>query len=178
VDAVIWRRLAAVLNHALDNKPNMRIKIVVLRGGNREDDWTLSAEMHDAIEAVHRGRSELVPYTTDLQDTLSSIASCDAFIATRYHAGVLAYLAGCNLLFLAYHRKVYDLAREIGLSDSACVTPTEDLAENDLMKKISHLIEGRDLYRARLPVSEAARRAWINIQTLGDTHERAYAASR
>ena len=178
VDSIIWRRLASVVNRALDNKPNMRIKIVVLRGGNREDDWTLSAEMHAALEAIHPGRSELVPYTPDLQNTLRSIASCDAFIATRYHAGVLAYLAGCNLLFLAYHRKVYDLAREIRLSDAACVTPSETLSESDLMEKINHLTEGSDLFRARLPVSEAARRAWINIQTLGEIHQRSYAASR
>ena len=169
VEAVFWRRLAVALNRNLDDRPNMRIRIVVLRGGNREADWMLSKELHEAITSAHPGRSELVPYTAETRETLSTIAACDSFVATRYHAGVLAYLAGCSLLFFAYHRKVCDLAREIGLSESACLTPCENISEVVLREKINHLMDAKDSYRARLPVAEAARRSWLNIQTLGET---------
>ncbi len=166
VEAVFWRRLAAVVIRALDDRPKMRVRVVVFRGGNYEDDWTLSRELHDTLARAHPGRLELVPYSPEPRHMLSKVAECDAFLATRYHSGVLAYLAGCSLLFFDYHRKVRDLAREIGLSDAACITPSEDLHEQVLEEKVNGLLEGNDAYRARLPVSDAMRRACLNVQTL------------
>jgi len=171
VEAAFWRRLASALSKTLEDRPGLTVKVVVLRGGNREADTTLSHDLYQAIENAHPGRSELIPYSRDPREILGSIAACDAFVATRYHAGLLAYLAGCNLLFFAYHRKVCDLAREIGLSESACMKPSEKLPEEVLYEKLNQLIDGQDPYQAQLPVGDAIRRAWLNIQALGGATE-------
>ena len=47
-----------------------------------------------------------------------AIGACDWFIAAKYHAAVAAYLAGADLAVIPYHRKLYDLADEIGLPES------------------------------------------------------------
>ena len=171
VDSVVWRRLAAVLNRTLDKRPDLRLKVMVWRGGSREDDGALSKELHEAVSLVHPARAELVPYSSQPEETLRRVAECDAFIATRYHAGVFAYLAGCRLLFFAYHRKVRDLAREIGLADGACLPLAADLREEVLEEKMGGLMEGSEAFRARLPVPVAARRAWLNIQALEDVQQ-------
>ena len=43
---------------------------------------------------------------------------------------------------------------------------SEDLREQVLQEKVNGLLEGNDAYRARLPVSDAMRRACLNVQTL------------
>jgi polysaccharide pyruvyl transferase WcaK-like protein len=166
VEAVFWRRLAVVLNRAMNDRPGMRIRVMVFRGGNWEDDWALSQELYDTLAAAHPERAELVRFSPEPRETLRKVAECDAFVATRYHSGVLAYLAGCRLLFFAYHRKVLDLAREIGLPDAACITPSEDFPEADLDDRICRLLDGDDVYRARLPLADAMRRAELNLQPL------------
>lgn len=163
VDALIWARLASALNRIIDRNPELRLKVIVLRGGHREDDQAVSAEVHRIVERSHPGRCDLVPYNPEPLITLRRISECDAFIATRFHAGVLAYVAGCRLLFLEYHRKVRDLAREIGLDDEACISLSEDVNEDSLAGKLGSLIEGHNTFRATLPVREAFDRALLNI---------------
>ncbi len=165
-DSALWNRLAAALIGTLSTNPSVRVRILVIRGGEREADWELSRKLHSAISSVHPGRSEIVPYHPDPTTTLRRIAECDAFIATRYHAGVLAYLAGCPLLLIAYHRKVRDLAKEIGLSSEACLDVAEEIDGNLLVDRVSRMMEGDNAFRARLPVSQAAQRAWLNIRAL------------
>lgn len=163
VDAFFWKRLAKALNQIMDQSPELRVKVVVLRGGHREDDQAISLMVHRLVEADHPGRCDIVPYNPEPIVTLRSIAECDAFIATRFHAGVLAYAAGCRLLFLEYHRKVRDLAREIGLADDACVSLSKETDEQDLTRKLKALIEGHNLFRATLPLRAAIDRALLNI---------------
>lgn len=165
-DTVLWSRLSKVLIKTLNANPAVRIRILVIRGGDREDDWEVSRKLHSAISSVHPGRCVIVPYHPDPAATLGRIAECNAFIATRYHAGVLAYLAECPLLLIAYHRKVRDLAKEIGLSSEACINVAEEVDADLLMDKISRMLEGDTAFRAQLPVSQAAQRAWLNIRAL------------
>lgn len=165
-DVVFWNRLASALIETLHRNPDLRVRVMVIRGGDREDDWTLSRKLHTAISRVYPGRSEMVPYHPNPNVTLRSIGECDAFIATRYHAGVLAYLSGCPLLLIAYHRKVRDLAGEIGLPDEACISIAEDATVNLFVGRINRMLEGDGAFRARLSVPVAAQRAWVNIRTL------------
>lgn len=175
VDAVLWRRLAGAVNRILDENQNLRVKVLVIRGGNHEDDRAISAQLHDTIRKSHPGRSDLVPYTPEPTETLRRIAECDAVVATRYHAGVLAYLAHRPLLLLAYHRKVRDLAREIGLSDEACISLAEDVDERLLRERLNRMMAGEEAFRAHLPVQDAEHRAALNLRLLnghadGDLH--------
>jgi polysaccharide pyruvyl transferase WcaK-like protein len=162
-DEVIWRRLAWAVNRTLDENPLLRVRVMVLRGGNREDDESVSGQMHRAITSIHPGRSELIPYHPEPTVTWQRIAECDAFVATRYHAGVLAYLAECRLLLLEYHRKVRDLAAEIGLAEKACLRISEQVDEELLVTRIRALTRGDEAFRARLPVPSAAQRALRNL---------------
>lgn len=163
---VFWNRLTSALIETLRRNPALRTRVMVIRGGDRENDWQLSRKLHTAISRAHPGRSELVPYHPDPKVTLRSIGECDAFIATRYHAGVLAYLSRRPLLLIAYHRKVRDLAGEIGLPDEACVSIAEGGTEDLFVERIGRMLEGDGVFRAQLSVPVAAQRAWLNIRAL------------
>ena len=165
LDSVIWQRLAGALSRVLGENRNLRVKVLVLRGGGREDDLAVSSQVYRALIAQYPGRADLVPYQPDPNETLRKIAECDAFVGTRYHAGVLAYLAGCRLLLVAYHRKVRDLAKEIGLSGEACIDLSDCVEENLLFDRLKRITTGDETFRARMPVHDAMQRAILNIRT-------------
>ncbi len=166
VDSVVWRSLADALIRTLDENPGLRVKIIIFRGGDREDDQAVSQNLYTAISSARPGRVELIPFQPEPAAMLQKISECDAFVATRYHSGVLAYLASCRMLFLAYHRKVQDLAQEIGLPEEACLSVAEAVDEERLAGALRDMVHGNKAYRAPLPLGDATARAALSVQSL------------
>ncbi len=166
IDSLLRKHLASALKRALENYPELQLKIMVIRGGTREDDTAVSMELHQDISGSYPGRSRVIPYHADPAETVREIVECDAVVATRYHACVLAYLAGCRLFFIAYHRKVHDLAGEIGLSDDACIEMTHNVTEEQIARQLDRLVAGEGAFQARLPVTDAEQRAQLSIRAL------------
>ena len=142
----------------------MRFRIVVFRGGDREDDQRLSRRLHDRLEgALGAGRVEWCPFVADPRAMLSALAGCGSVIATRYHAALMGYASGCRLLFLPYHRKLNDLAEEIGLPAEACVEFRQREAWSRLGPRLRAFVAGEDGFVAGLPVREARQLAEKNF---------------
>lgn len=151
----------------LRDKP-LRLRIFIFRGGDRESDEELSYKFYQNL--LSNGVAvELFPYNANPLTTLEKVAECKYFIATRYHSAVFGYLAGCKLLFLAYHRKVADLADEIGLPSYAVINIRDKISEDILCFCLKELISGDRIYEASLPVKEAVERAKLNFRFLGIT---------
>lgn len=148
----------------LKNKP-LRLRIFVFRGGDRESDEKLSHEFYQNL-LLNGVNVELFPYDGNPLNTLEKVAECEYFIAMRYHSAVFGYLAGCKLLFLAYHRKVADLADEIGLPSHAVIGMSSEISEDLLYSRLKSLIADDKSHEATLPVNEAVERAKLNFKFL------------
>lgn len=159
-------RLTAALVTMLRRQHDLSVRIFVIRGGAREADAAQSQRVFEALTQVDPARVRLVPYDADPFATFSRIAECQAFVAMRFHAAVLAYLGRCRLLLLAYHRKVRDLAREVDLPAPACIDLDQQAAVDALERRLCELVGGAVDYKPRLPVAEAVRRAVVNIEVL------------
>jgi polysaccharide pyruvyl transferase WcaK-like protein len=70
-----------------------------------------------------------------------SIGECDLFVASRYHGAVLAYLMDVPLVILPYHRKLKDLAGEIGIPDLAIIS--EGDTPGTIQARLQGVLEGR-----------------------------------
>jgi polysaccharide pyruvyl transferase WcaK-like protein len=92
-------------------------------------------------------------------EALGAFAGLDRLIATRYHALVLGYLAGCPLLVVAYDEKCMSFAEQIGLPGEALIEPTILLDEHALARSIGGLVDDPSGHTASLPVSVAATTA-------------------
>jgi len=149
----------------LKDKP-LRLRIFIFRGGDRESDVNLSYEFYQDL-LLHGVAVELLPYDANPLNTLEKVAECEYFIATRYHSALFGYLAGCKLLFFAYHRKVADLADEIGLPSHAVINIRDEISEDILYPYLKGLISGDRIYEASLSVNEAVERAKLNFRLLG-----------
>jgi polysaccharide pyruvyl transferase WcaK-like protein len=161
-----WGQMVHALADVFSVSQDLRVRVFVMGTEKRQDDTHISARIHDALSSVDPTRVQLVAYQSNPLDTLVKMAECRAFIATRFHAALLAYLAGCDLFLVAYHRKLNDLANELRLSQQACVPVSSDISEAILRAKIAELIRGAPWSRPRLPVQEAVRRACLNIDVL------------
>lgn len=170
-DATYWSRFVSALEDIYSHHLSLHIRVFVFRGGNREDDKAISQQVVKSLQAIDPDRIELVPYFDDPIKTLQAAQACSSFIASRFHAGVLAYLAGCRLLLLAYHRKVRDLASEIDLSPNACLPVSPDVSEAEVQQSIEWLLGGDPGYNARLPVKQARERAMRSIEMMLGNYE-------
>lgn len=166
VDAIFWDRFGDSLATLLTQRPEVRVRLFIMRGGTHDDDTALTARVYARLREINPTRVDVIAYEADPTTTLRKIGECQAFIATRFHSGVLAYLSRCHLLFLTYHRKVLDLAKEIGLSPHACIELCDSVTEEDLLNRMSALLDGEPGHRPTLPVSEALRRARLNLEVL------------
>ena len=154
--------LAGGLGQLLATRHDVCVKVVVIRGGERESDIELSQLLVEAL-SKYRDRVKLHPYSHDPEDCAREFRSSYAACVMRYHAGLLAYLAGCRLLLLPYHRKLVDLGCELGLSPSAC-PPLHSLTASVLAKHLSELISAESAeYAATLPIRTARELALRNI---------------
>jgi polysaccharide pyruvyl transferase WcaK-like protein len=164
---VFWDRFLNAIRSIFQSDPTLQLRIFVIRGGERESDIGLSNHLFESLALVDPGRIELIPYNPDPTATLKKIGECDAFIATRFHSGVLAYLAGCNLLFVAYHRKLIDLAREIGLVENAWMSMSPEMSESLIQTRIQDLLDDPSpRYQPTLLVQEAVKRSRKNVEVL------------
>ena len=114
-NTTFWQELGEELRERLLQNPQLKVRIFVFRGGDRETDCQVAEELKRSLDAEARERVALVPYTSDLQELYRELARCRWFIAARYHSLLLAACCGCQVLPVAYHRKVVDLADDLGL---------------------------------------------------------------
>jgi polysaccharide pyruvyl transferase WcaK-like protein len=99
---------------------------VALFGTDRPDAASV-AECHAIAAAQLTGdeRPRLRAVTTDgVAPLMALLAACDAVVAARFHAVLLAHVVGCPVLAISHERKVATLMSELG-HDAYCV-PIDD----------------------------------------------------
>lgn len=162
VNQQFWQRTFTALADLLATHPMLRIRIFVIRGGKREDDFALSTQLYRTLIGVDAARVEIIPYLPDPTLTLRKMRECQSMLATRFHAGVLGYLAGCRLGLIVYHRKLTDLANEIGLDRAACLALDADISTAQIREHGHALITGDARFEPHLPRSTAIARSRFN----------------
>lgn len=98
-------------------KIDLHVKLFVLRGGHKESDLHLTNSLFDCLSRVDSSRVELIDFTYDLKFFIDKISLCKYFIATRFHSAILAYLCGCSISIIPYHKKLLSFAKEINAED-------------------------------------------------------------
>ena len=166
-DRQFWERFIAALSGVMEEKPALHVRVFIFRGGSRESDVELSTRLYQRLILVDPSRVELIKYHSDPRQTFRMVAECGAFIATRYHSAVLAYVGGCRLLLVPYHSKVRDMAEEIGLPHQALLSLEMD--KEEIRERILQLLGKRDkAFHPSLPREEAIEKARENIVALAE----------
>ncbi len=156
-----WETFFSSMEAIFREQESLVVHIFVFRGGDRECDVPLSEELCRRLSAHDPNRVLLVDYGSDFSDLSRHIYNCRAFISTRFHASLLAYLCGCRLLFIPYQRKVMDLASEIGLSHRNILSFSDEISGAKITEVIRKLVLERAWPRPTRTVVEAVSRAKV-----------------
>lgn len=118
----------------------------------------------DRDDAVHRAVAErmLSPATfasPDVRTVVGEVASCEAVVAMRYHAGVAALLGGRPAVLIGYSPKVPSLAREVpggmsGLAWDRVGLEALPRALEAVLDRGEAVVEGRARLRVREQVND------------------------
>ena len=118
-DEAFWGGVGETLAAQLAQDTDLQVKIFKFRAGERESDSAVVEQLLVTLRAVAADRVSLVAYQPDPAAMFEEVRSCTHFMSARFHGAMFGWLAGCRLLFVPYHRKVSDLAAEIGLDEHA-----------------------------------------------------------
>lgn len=163
---VYWESLAAVLRERLEKDHKLRVRIFVLSGGGtiEHDDEGVAKMLTDNLALAAPERIELVTYDgCNIWAIVRSIAECRYFIAARYHAAMVAYLAGCYLAVVPYNRKVSDLALQIGLNKRAILSIEQPLEQAEWMEILDGMFRNSKDFLPQLSPESARTQAIMAI---------------
>ena len=112
------------------------------------------AEMHDRLARIDPDRVSMTQYTST-RKTLEAIASCDLFMAARYHSVITAGLFGIPMIVAPYDRKVVDAALQIGLEKHAIMMPTSQETLSDMTSRIDEILYSPERFTPAMDRQEA-----------------------
>ncbi|MEX2658148.1 MAG: polysaccharide pyruvyl transferase family protein [Acidimicrobiales bacterium] len=121
----------------------------------------LQADRDDAVhrEVADRMRSPVTFDVPDVHTVVDEVASCQAVVAMRYHAGIAALLGGRPAVLIGYSPKVPSLAAEVpggmaGLAwDEASLAGLPAAVER-VLDRGEAVVEGRERLREREQVND------------------------
>lgn len=166
LDRELWARFSTALETVFRRHTTLCVRLFEIRGGNREADSELTSTLAAILRRVDPARVHSHAYRDDPRATLADISACTHFAATRFHAGVLAYLARCEILLLSYHEKVTALANTVGLPAEAVIALDRLPTSGEFENRLERLLSDDKLFRAALPLSEARRMALVSASPL------------
>jgi len=106
----------------------------------------------------NRDLVSIVPYTPDPQEALANVSECTAFVAMKYHASLLAYVAELPLLVIAYHPKCESFANEVGLAKVA-VASLQEILDGTVEIRLNMLATNATDFASTLELATARARA-------------------
>ncbi|WBL41237.1 polysaccharide pyruvyl transferase family protein [Algoriphagus halophytocola] len=159
------------IDKAMKANKDLKVKIFIIRGGDRESDVKISNFLFERlVEIFGESRVLLSEFNYNPIVTLNEIAECKGgFIASRYHSAMLGYISSLPLLFLAYHRKLEDLAFDVKLDHDACVPLSHRILRTDKIKNsIYELSIGDQRFIAAVNPEVMVKKSLENIHLLED----------
>lgn len=153
-----WSELADALGE-FASKTDSRIRLFALFTGYAvpSDEATCRAMAKRLPRCVDR---HISLYPGSIKNTLEEFAECDVVISARYHGLLAAFMSGCRIAAVTYHRKVGDLARSIGLDQEYIISADCLLPREFWLSKLERLaVGGGQPKRAPAELADAARSA-------------------
>jgi len=100
----------------------LEVEVFSLNGHPLHGDVELARTWQQALSAQGIPARQIRYLHCDPVATVRAIAACDAFISTRLHGAIVAYMLGVPFMIVDYHPKCTDFADDIALPASRRIT--------------------------------------------------------
>ena len=128
----------------LNTRYRLQVEIFSLNGHAIHGDGELAQAWHRALAAQGILARQIDYLHCDPIATARAIAECDAFISTRLHGAIVAYMVGVPFMIVDYHPKCADFADDIGLPASRRITAQHN-GTDAFADGLETMLGGRDL---------------------------------
>ena len=135
-------RLLTLLRYVA-SKADITIRFIVFNGHAQWGDTALTRRMESKLKGY--AGTEVVPYDGNVGTTLQAINECKVLLGVRLHSCIFAYACQVPFAAVAYHPKVTDFCREIGLPEEL-IFPAEGPQIEDSGELVLSLLQNG--YRA------------------------------
>jgi polysaccharide pyruvyl transferase WcaK-like protein len=109
----LWTACVAAISATWDTVDARGVTVLGFRGGDREDDAQVVTEVSRSLAMAVP--TEGIVFDDDLVSLTEALGQASIVLCARYHALVLALLAGAVPIVLPAHRKLCDTAELVGL---------------------------------------------------------------
>jgi O-antigen biosynthesis protein len=135
-----WLELADALGE-FASKTDARVRLFALFTGYAvpSDEGTCRAMAARLPHCVDR---RISLYPDNMKTTLEELSECDVVISARYHGLMAAFMTGCRIAAVTYHRKVGDLARSLGLDEDCIISADCLMSRQFWLVKLEWLAQG------------------------------------
>ncbi|MEM2002944.1 MAG: polysaccharide pyruvyl transferase family protein, partial [Candidatus Methanomethylicaceae archaeon] len=130
-DRQVAENFAWAINKVLDESSDWVVKLFEIHGGSTSySDRAVLSILQDQSKYPHR--ILYCHYDPNIFRMISEIKRCDAFIAMRLHASILAYRFNIPFLMVGYHPKCLGFAEMIGYPIDQIMS-AQDLQNRELL---------------------------------------------
>lgn len=162
-DILLIDRIAEPLNKWLARDSRAEVYLFVFKGKSKDDDVQITALLQERLQPTER--IKVVHYDPDPRSMLGQVAQCFAFLGTKYHSCLFAYISKIPLLVIDYHPKCRALANNIGLPKQAVIS-LEEVLNGQFYERLENLVNSPKDFYATLPISLAKKMARDGITKL------------
>lgn len=164
-DRQVTENFAWAINKVLDESPDWAVRLFEIHGGSTPySDKTVLSILQNQIK--YPNRISYYRYDHDISKMIFAIKQCNAFIAMRLHASILAYRFGIPFLMIGYHPKCLGFAETIGYPMNQVISVQDLQNRAHLYRSIMELLNEPPRFRPSVPVEIAVEQARRNLTLL------------
>jgi len=152
-DELLVKGFADAIRRWLDLDDENSAKLFIFNGMPPHDDRSISLRI---AEEVGNERVTVEDYNPDPRHTLGAVASCDAFVAMKFHAALFAYLNDLPTIIVEYAAKNRALVEDAGFSGNSLLD-LDDVCNGELIRRVEDLYRNPEGYMAKKKASELRR---------------------
>ncbi|MBE2899529.1 hypothetical protein DNK57_01625 [Methanothermobacter thermautotrophicus] len=162
-DELLVKGFADAIRRWLSLDEENSAKLFIFNGMPPHDDRSISLRI---AEDVGDDRVEVEEYSPDPRQTLGAVASCEAFVAMKFHAALFAYLNDLPTVIVEYAAKNRALVEDAGFRGKSLID-LDGVCNGELAGMVEDLYRDPESYMAEKKASEI-RRSFPSLEDDGE----------
>jgi len=154
--------IAEGINKLLSSIQNVDVYLLAFNSHPKEGDLMIIQKVMRRLNPLFKKRVKLIAYVGIISDFLSRFSQIDFMVCCKYHSIIFSYLLERPMLVINYHPKNAAIVNYVGLPKKALLSLREILY-GKIYWALLELLDSPNQFRAKLPISEARRRALRSI---------------
>ncbi|MCM8784622.1 MAG: polysaccharide pyruvyl transferase family protein [Candidatus Omnitrophica bacterium] len=164
-DDLLAEALASNIRKIFEKFKNVELYLLAFDNNPKKGDLIIIKKIIRRLPHTLRGKIKVISYNGNIKDFLSNFSQLDIIICCKYHSVIFSYLLSKPMLVINYQPKNAALVKEIMLPNKAMVSLEEIMKTNDVLASmLLQLLKNPSSHCAKLPISEAIRRAFNGVQ--------------